>query len=313
MMKGNGSPRPPSPPRGSPTGGSSPGGEGAPSSDHNNGPVPRLNVGQNGKHAPSSAPSPSPSKSGGKGEGNNGDGDGDESSSERIESLTEELEDARGDLQLTISDLRVILEATPAFVCAVDPHGHVSGWNTAAIEITGLRRDAVLQRHFVEHFVPQQYQQPAADAMEAAFSLPADDPLAGEPGEPFDLTLWRGGVGEASKQTVKIRVRAYARRLAGGQPVGLLLIQDDAASNDSMRERTNVEREVQDLQGVISLREQVCDAAASAAAAHTQPRQQQQHTRSRVSSAHAAASAARTRSGIQHTFPSSPVSRTLHP
>ena len=61
--------------------GSSPGGEGAPSSDHNNGPVPRLNVGQNGKHAPSSAPSPSPSKSGGKGEGNNGDGDGDESAS----------------------------------------------------------------------------------------------------------------------------------------------------------------------------------------------------------------------------------------
>ena len=59
-------------------------------------------------------------------------------------------------------------------------------------------RDAVLQRHFVEHFVPQQYQQPAADAMEAAFSLPADDPLAGEPGEPFDLTLWRGGVGETS-------------------------------------------------------------------------------------------------------------------
>ena len=290
MMKGNGSPRPPSPPRGSPTGGSSPGGEGAPSSDHNNGPVPRLNVGQNGKHAPSSAPSPSPSKSGGKGEGNNGDGDGDESSSERIESLTEELEDARGDLQLTISDLRVILEATPAFVCAVDPHGHVSGWNTAAIEITGLRRDAVLQRHFVEHFVPQQYQQPAADAMEAAFSLPADDPLAGEPGEPFDLTLWRGGVGETSKQTVKIRVRAYARRLAGGQPVGLLLIQDDAASNDSMRERTNVEREVQDLQGVISLREQVCDAAAASAAAHaaasaahTQQRQQR-----------------RTRSGGQH-------------
>ena len=62
--------------------------------------------------------------------------------------------------------------------------------------------------------LPQQYQQPAADAMEAAFSLPADDPLAGEPGEPFDLTLWRGGVGETSKQTVKIRVRAYARRLA---------------------------------------------------------------------------------------------------
>ena len=47
--------------------------------------------------------------------------------------LKEELEDARGDLQLTISDLRVILEATPAFVCALDPHGHVSGWNTAAI------------------------------------------------------------------------------------------------------------------------------------------------------------------------------------
>ena len=160
-------------------------------------------------------------------------------------------------------------------MCAVDPHGHVSGWNTAAIEITGLRRDAVLQRHFVEHFVPQQYQQPAADAMEAAFSLPADDPLAGEPGEPFDLTLWRGGVGETSKQTVKIRVRAYARRLAGGQPVGLLLIQDDAASNDSMRERTNVEREVQDLQGVISLREQVCDAAA----AHTQRLTPHRHRR----------------------------------
>ena len=291
MMSGNGSPRPPSPPRGSPTGGSIPGGEGAPSSDHNNGPVPRLNVGQNGKHAPSSAPSPSPSKSGGKGEGNNGDGDGDESSSERIESLTEELEDARGDLQLTISDLRVILEATPAFVCAVDPHGHVSGWNTAAIEITGLRRDAVLQRHFVEHFVPQQYQQPAADAMEAAFSLPADDPLAGEPGEPFDLTLWRGGVGEASKQTVKIRVRAYARRLAGGQPVGLLLIQDDAASNDSMRERTNVER-----------RYRTCRVSSRCGSRYVmqQQRQQQQHAQQGQQQHAQQRQQQRTRSGIQH-------------
>ena len=106
---------------------------------------------------------------------------------------------------------------------------------------------------------------------------------------------------------------SYARRLAGGQPVGLLLIQDDAASNDSMRERTNVEREVQDLQGVISLREQVCDAAAVSSSSST---------RSSVSSSstHAAASAARTqqrqqrtRSGGQHTFPSSPVSRTLSP
>jgi len=161
-------------------------------------------------------------------------------------------------LQLTISDLRVILEATPAFVCAVDPHGHVSGWNTAAIEITGLRRDGVLQRHFVEHFVPPQHQQAAADAMEAAFSLPADDPLAGEPGEPFELTLWRGGASERT-QTVSIRVRAYARRLAGGQPVGLLLIQDDASANESMRAATNTEREVVELQDTVALRERELD------------------------------------------------------
>ena len=160
-------------------------------------------------------------------------------------------------------DLRVILEATPAFVCAVDPHGHVSGWNSAAIEITGLRRDGVLQRHFVEHFVPQQHQQAAADAMEAAFSLPSDDPLAGEPGEPFDLTLRRGvgadgsAGGGKNAPTVSLRVRAYARRLAGGQPVGLLLIQDEAASNDALRERTHVEKEVVDLQQTIALREQV--------------------------------------------------------
>ena len=173
---------------------------------------------------------------------------------EKLESLQEELEDARGDLQLTISDLRVILEATPAFVCAVDPHGHVSGWNTAAIEITGLRRDGVLQRHFVEHFVPQQHQQSAADAMEAAFSLPADDPLAGEPGEPFDLTLWRGS-GQERSSTVTIKVRAYARRMVGGQPVGLLLIQDDASTNESLKEKTNTEKEVVELTNLLQMRE----------------------------------------------------------
>ena len=78
-------------------------------------------------------------------------------------------------------------------------------------------------RHFVEHFVPQQHQQAAADAMEAAFSMAPDDPLSSEPGEPFDLTLWRGGTSDRNA-TVVIKVRAYARRLAGGQPVGLLLI-----------------------------------------------------------------------------------------
>jgi len=175
-----------------------------------------------------------------------------------LEALNEELEDARGDLQLTIADLRVILEATPAFVAAVDPHGHVSGWNTAAIELSGLRRDSVLQRHFVEHFVPQPNQQTVADAMEAAFSMAADDPLAGEPGEPFDLTLWRGGAADRNA-TVTIAVRAYARRLAGGQPVGLLLIQDDATNNDALRDRTAVEKEVVDLNATLALREQELD------------------------------------------------------
>ena len=251
MLKGSGSPRPPSPPRGSPNGANSPSGDGAGAPSTAELAVPRLSI-DGAKPKPASPPSASKAKGSGEGEG----GEGDESAAEKLEGVQEELEDARGDLQLTISDLRVILEATPAFVCAVDPHGHVSGWNTAAIEITGLRRDGVLQRHFVEHFVPQQHQQAAADAMETAFSLPADDPLAGEPGEPFELNLWRGGDRSA---TVCIRVRAYARRLAGGQPVGLLLIQDDATQNDAMRERTNLEREMTDLQGVIALREQELD------------------------------------------------------
>ena len=114
----------------------------------------------------------------------------------------------------------MILEAAPAFVCAVDPHGHVSGWNTAAIEITGVRKDGVLQRHFVEHFVPQQHQQSAADAMEAAFSLPADDPLAGEPGEPFDLTLWvkqrhRGALVDGYHQGACVRAAAVGGAAGG--------------------------------------------------------------------------------------------------
>jgi len=77
-------------------------------------------------------------------------------------------------------------------------------------------------------------------------------------GEPFDLTLWRGGQdrSSAANATVSLRVRAYARRLAGGQPVGLLLIQDDAASNDAMRKETLLEREMQEMQGVLALREQ---------------------------------------------------------
>ena len=55
--------------------------------------------------------------------------------------LQEELRTARADLDLTITDLRAILEATPNFVCAIDPQGCVSGWNNAAVECTGLRRD----------------------------------------------------------------------------------------------------------------------------------------------------------------------------
>jgi PAS domain-containing protein len=306
MMKGSGSPRAPTPPRGSPGGAQSPGGQDGSSTDRAGAPsaaepiVPKLQVGGQGggggggaaaaKAPGAAAPSPSspgraaasaPSSAGASSTSNGNKGeapaaprgkeggaanggangapaateDG-ESAAERLEGLQEELEDARGDLQLTISDLRVILEATPAFVCAVDPHGHVSGWNTAAIEITGLRRDGVLQRHFVEHFVPTQHQQAAADAMEAAFSMAADDPLAGEPGEPFDLTLWRGSGGSERASTVTIKVRAYARRLSGGQPVGLLLIQDDAGSNEAMRDRTNAEREVVELQQVIGMREQ---------------------------------------------------------
>jgi len=265
---GSGSPRPPSPPRGSPGAGrddapdtpssSSSGGDSArthtsSSSDasadgaSSDSPVPKLSV---PKPPPSpAAAAPAAAKKEGEDEKEGGD----------VEALREELEDARGDLQLTISDLRVILEATPAFVCAVDPHGHVSGWNTAAIEITGLRRDSVLQRHFVEHFVPQTHQQGVADQMEAAFSMAPDDPLAGEPGEPFDLTLWRGGTADTNK-TVTLQVRAYARRLAGGQPVGLLLIQDDAGSaNEGLRGATTAESEIVELNRILGLREQELD------------------------------------------------------
>lgn len=276
MIKGSGSPRAPTPPRGSPGADSrSPGGTDGSTTERGSGGsasggggasepiVPKLQVGSAAPSKASSAPS-APAAAGSKDGDTPGapradkdgkDEDG-ESLSEKLEGLQEELEDARGDLQLTISDLRVILEATPAFVCAVDPHGHVSGWNTAAIEITGLRRDGVLQRHFVEHFVPQQHQQSAADAMEAAFSLPADDPLAGEPGEPFDLTLWRGSGTAERSSTVTIKVRAYARRLSGGQPVGLLLIQDDAGSNEGNKERTKIEQEVVELNQVLALRDQ---------------------------------------------------------
>ena len=256
---GAGSPRPPSPPRGSPGAGrddvdaeDSNSSDGAKASTDS--PVARLPVGANGVKQlgmPAAA----------KKEGGSGDAS-EKKEGEDVESLKEELEDVRGDLQLTISDLRVILEATPAFVCAVDPHGHVSGWNTAAIEITGLRRDSVLQRHFVEYFVPQPQQQTVADQMESSFSLPADDPLANEPGEPFDLTLWRGkpphGTLDSTK-TITLRVRAYARRLGSGQPVGLLLIQDDAAANEKLRVETVAEGELVELNRILALREQELD------------------------------------------------------
>lgn len=262
MLKGSGSPRPPSPPRSS-----SPRGDSSSTSSSSSAEpaVPRLPVGSNAPSAAKTPSSPSTASSAAspsastpsKGKGSSAEPEpvSSKEDAEKIESLEEELEDARGDLQLTISDLRVILEATPAFVCAVDPHGHVSGWNTAAIEITGLRRDSVLQRHFVEHFVPQQHQQAAADAMEAAFSLPPDDPLASEPGDPFDLTLWRGSSSDRNA-TVSLRVRAYARRLAGGQPVGLLLIQDDASTNDAAKKDTVMERELIEAKDIVTLREQ---------------------------------------------------------
>ena len=87
---------------------------------------------------------------------------------------------------------------------------------------------------------------------------PTAQPVAGEPGEPFDLTLWRG-----QAPTVVLRVRAYTRRLAGGQPVGLLLIQDDSKFNESLKEKTGVavavENEIIDLNKTLALREQELD------------------------------------------------------
>ena len=84
---------------------------------------------------------------------------------------------------------------------------------------------------------------------------PRSDPLAGEPGEPFELTLWRGGEVDRNAM-VSLRVRAYARRLANGQPVGLLLIQEDASSNESLRGKTAIDREVAELNAMLGLREQ---------------------------------------------------------
>ena len=50
-------------------------------------------------------------------------------------------------------------------------------------------------------------------------------------------------------------MRAFARRLASGQPVGLLLIQDDSTSNEQLQLRTAVEREVADLGKTLELRD----------------------------------------------------------
>lgn len=69
------------------------------------------------------------------------------------------LASVRSDLEVTINDLRAVLEATPSFVAAIDPQGCVVGWNHAAVSLTGLRRDLVLSKHLVEHFVPQPHQQ----------------------------------------------------------------------------------------------------------------------------------------------------------
>ncbi|KAL1530451.1 hypothetical protein AB1Y20_001354 [Prymnesium parvum] len=174
--------------------------------------------------------------------------------------LQEELACARADLELTINDLRAILEATPIFVCAVDPQGCVSGWNTAAIELTGLRRDLVLQKHFVENFVPAPHQKAMADVLEAAYSLPATDPLANEPSDPFELVVWRGGAAKRQPNVVKLTVRAFTRRLADGAPVGLLLLQQDALSNEALRARTAADQDVLRLQETVSLRDEELEA-----------------------------------------------------
>jgi len=175
------------------------------------------------------------------------------------------LDDLRTDLALTVGDLKAILDTTPAFIAAVDPLGFITGWNTAATEITNLRREAVLHQHLVESLVEQSAQEAAADAMEAVFSLSADAPLAQEPGEPFTLVLRRPTPAEAKGRLAKgegeggvaqLQVRAFARRTADGSPVGLLLLQDDALPNAKHRAQTAAERQIAELQGVVALRDE---------------------------------------------------------
>ena len=99
--------------------------------------------------------------------------------------LAAELQAARGERDLSVIDLSAVLEASPAFVCALSPQGRVTGWNAAAAAMTGYSRDAMVHQHLVEACVPEAAQQAVADHMEHVFALPPSDPLASEPGEAF--------------------------------------------------------------------------------------------------------------------------------
>ena len=103
----------------------------------------------------------------------------------QLAEIAAELQAARGERDLSVIDLSAVLEASPAFVCALSPQGRVTGWNAAAASMTGYSRDAMVHQHLVEACVPEAAQQAVADHMEHVFALPPSDPLASEPGEAF--------------------------------------------------------------------------------------------------------------------------------
>lgn len=153
-------------------------------------------------------------------------------------------------LDAAARELGAVLEASPAAIFSLSALGNVVGWNRAAAELTGWTRAQVSQRHFVEVLVPEPLQEATADELERAFAVPASDPLAYEPSDPFTfrLAMQRPGPLPAGgglsafrspphEPVVQLSARILTRRDGHGEPMGLLCMQQASELNKPFRVR----------------------------------------------------------------------------
>lgn len=135
-------------------------------------------------------------------------------------------------------ELQLLQEMTPCAVFSLSALGTVVGWNRAAAEVTGWRKEEVGHRHFVECFVPEHCQERTAEALETAFSTEPADPLADEPTDPFEFELaLQPPAGGTGADGLKLSARIGTRRDAHGEPLGLLCVQELSGVNEPLKVR----------------------------------------------------------------------------